>query len=54
MHLDERKPDLSHQLDQDADADEDVEDGFRGCLLEASERRARQCIADRHVEVEGV
>jgi hypothetical protein len=27
MHFDKPKPDLSHQLDQDADADEDVEDG---------------------------
>lgn len=35
-------------------ADEHELDEFRGCFLEASERWARQCIADRHVEVEGV
>jgi hypothetical protein len=40
--------------EEDLPADEHELDEFRGCLLEASERWARQCIADRHVEVEGV
>jgi hypothetical protein len=40
--------------EEDLPADEHELDEFRGCLLEASERGARQFIADRHVEVEGV
>jgi hypothetical protein len=40
--------------EEDLPADEHELDEFRGRLLEASERWARQCIADRHVEVKGV
>ncbi len=40
--------------EEDLPADEHELDEFRGRLLEASERWARQCIADRHVEIEGV
>jgi len=40
--------------EEDLPADEHELDEFRGRLLEASERWARQYIADRHVEVEGV
>lgn len=37
--------------EEDLPADEHELDEFRGRLLEASERWARACIADRHVEV---
>lgn len=40
--------------EDDLPSDEHELDEFRGRLLEMSERWARECFADRHVEVEGV
>lgn len=40
--------------EEDLPADEHELDEFRGCLLEASKRWARQCIADPHVDVKAV